>query len=51
MIDRLLKVLKEYGFYNIVIILGGINDIIEVKKGLEDIFFEGIKRLYDLVIG
>lgn len=51
MTDRLPKVLKEYGPYNIVIILGGTNDIIEAKKGLEDTLFEGIKRLHDSATG
>jgi len=51
MTERLPKVLKEYGPYDLVIILGGTNDIIEVKKGLEDSLFEGIKRLHGLVVG
>lgn len=51
MTERLPKVLKEYGPYDLVIILGGTNDIIEAKKGLEDSLFEGIKRLHGLVVG
>lgn len=50
MIERLFKVLYESGLYDLVIILGGINDVIEVKKGLEDLFFEGIINLYVVVV-
>lgn len=48
---RLPKVLKEYGPYDIVIILGGTNDIIEPKEGLEDTLFEQIKMLHSEVKG
>ena len=51
MTERLPKVLKENGPYDLVIILGGTNDIIEARKGLEDTLFEGIKRLHGLVTG
>ena len=51
MTERLPKVLKEYGPYDVVIILGGTNDIIEPKEGLEDTLFEGIKRLHGEVTG
>ena len=51
MTERLPKVLKEYGPYDIVILLGGTNDIIEAKEGLECTLFEGIKRLHDSAIG
>ena len=51
MTERLPKVLKEYGPYDLVIVLGGTNDIIEAKKGLEDTLFEGIKRLHGFVTG
>ncbi|KAL9951008.1 hypothetical protein ACROYT_G043594, partial [Oculina patagonica] len=51
MTERLPKVLKEYGPYDLVIILGGTNDIIEAKKGLEETLFEGIKRLHGDVTG
>lgn len=50
MTERLPKVLKKNGPYDLVIILGGTNDIIEAKKGLEDTLFEGIKRLHESVI-
>ena len=49
MTERLPKVLKEYGPYDLVIILGGTNDIIEAKKGLEETLFQGIKRLHGTV--
>ena len=48
---RLPKVLNEYGPYDIVIILGGTNDIIEPKEGLEDTLFEQIKILHSEVKG
>lgn len=51
MTERLPKVLMEYGPYDLVIILGGTNDIIEAKKDLEDTLFEGIKSLHSAVIG
>ena len=51
MTERLPKVLMEYGPYDLVIILGGTNDIVEAKKGLEDTLFEGIKSLHSYVIG
>lgn len=51
MSERLPKVLKECGPYDLVIILGGTNDIIEPKQGLEDTLFDGIKRLHAEVKG
>lgn len=51
MTPRLPKLLRECGPYDIVIILGGTNDIIEPKQGLEDALFEGIKSLHSEVKG
>ena len=51
MTSRLPKVLKECGPYDIVIILGGTNDIIEPEQGLEETLFEGIKMLHTEVKG
>ena len=49
MTSRLPKLLDECGPYDIVIILGGSNDIIEPKKGLEDTLFKGIRELHSEV--
>ena len=46
---RLSEVLKECGPYNLVIILGGTNDICEAKEGMENSLFEGIKSLHATV--
>ena len=51
MTERLPKVLKECGSYDLVIVLGGTNDIIEARQGLEDTLFEGIQSLHAAVIG
>ena len=51
MTSRLPKVLKECGPYDIVIILGGTNDIIEPKQDFVDTLFEGIKSLHSVVKG
>lgn len=50
MTERLPRVLHESGPYDLVIILGGTNDIIEAKKGLEDSLFEGITNLHAAVV-
>ena len=42
MTTRLPMVLQECGPYDIVIILGGTNDIIEPTQGLENSLFEEI---------
>lgn len=49
MTTRLPMVLKECGPYDIVIILGGTNDIIELTQGLENSLFEEIKALHTVV--
>ena len=51
MTSRLPRVLKECGPYDIVIILGGTNDIIEPEQDLVDTLFEGIKSLHSEVKG
>lgn len=51
MTSRLPNLLKECGPYDVVIILGGTNDIIEPKQGLENALLEGIKMLHSRVKG
>lgn len=51
MTSRLPDVLMECGPYDVVIILGGTNDIIEPEQGLENTLFEGIKMLHSMVKG